>query len=293
MISFVHRKDIDLEKYNFCIQNAVQSRVYAYSWYLDCICDHWSVLVLDDYKAVMPLPWKKKFLLKYISQPFFCQQLGVFSQQEIDNTTVNLFLESIPKHFIKTDLQFHSGHVFPESTHVLKKVNYILTLNRSYESIYKTFTKGRKHAIKQGANYGLKTTDFLIDELIILAKKHYNFTSIKEEDYDRFKKLVRALLKEEKAILNGVRDAKEKLIGGAVFLINNDRITYLFAAISEEGRKQQVASFLLNEMIQKFADTDFTLDFEGSEIPGVASFYRSFNAVGETYYRIQKNKLPL
>ena len=79
MIYFVKRNQIDEEKYNNCIATSLQSRMYAYSWYLDIVADNWNVLVLDDYEAVMPLPFHKKFLISYISQPFFTQQLGVFS----------------------------------------------------------------------------------------------------------------------------------------------------------------------------------------------------------------------
>ena len=76
MIRFVNRNQIDVEKYNYCIEKAIQSRIYAYAWYLDIVADNWSVLVLDDYDAVMPLPWKIKYGIKYITQPFFTQQLG-------------------------------------------------------------------------------------------------------------------------------------------------------------------------------------------------------------------------
>ena len=59
MIQFVKRNQLDEDKYNACISTSLQSRVYAYSWYLDIVADNWSVLVLDDYQAVMPLPWKR------------------------------------------------------------------------------------------------------------------------------------------------------------------------------------------------------------------------------------------
>lgn len=71
MIQYVKRDAIDLTKYNNCVATAIQSRIYAYSWYLDVVAENWDVLVLNDYEAVVPLPFKVKFQLKYISQPFF------------------------------------------------------------------------------------------------------------------------------------------------------------------------------------------------------------------------------
>ena len=52
MIHYVKREDLEVEKYNNCIENSIQSRIYAFSWYLDIVADYWDVLVLDDYKAV-------------------------------------------------------------------------------------------------------------------------------------------------------------------------------------------------------------------------------------------------
>ena len=54
MITYVKRKDLDVVKYDACITNSAQGSVYAFSWYLDIVADNWGVLVLDDYKAVMP-----------------------------------------------------------------------------------------------------------------------------------------------------------------------------------------------------------------------------------------------
>ena len=53
MIQHIKRKDLDILKYDACIENSIQSRIYGFSWYLDIVADHWEVLVLDDYEAVM------------------------------------------------------------------------------------------------------------------------------------------------------------------------------------------------------------------------------------------------
>jgi len=71
MIHYVKREDLEVLKYDACIENALQSRVYAFSWYLDIVADNWDVLVLNNYEAVMPVPWKQKYFIKYVTQPFF------------------------------------------------------------------------------------------------------------------------------------------------------------------------------------------------------------------------------
>ena len=69
MIRKVSRKKLEVEKYDACIANSIQANVYGYSWYLDVVADNWDVLVLNDYEAVMPIPWRRKFFIKYVYTP--------------------------------------------------------------------------------------------------------------------------------------------------------------------------------------------------------------------------------
>ncbi|QMU66300.1 MAG: hypothetical protein GKR88_19765 [Flavobacteriaceae bacterium] len=282
MISFINRADLDEDKYNNCIANAVQSRIYAYSWYLDMVCDNWSVLVLNDYEVVMPIPHKKKLCINYISQPFFCQQLGIFTLREEEGIT-ETFISAIPKRFIKINLQLNSQNKVSKRFVQKNRTNYVLRLNATYEDLFRAFSKGRKHAIKQALRSELLISSFSIDELVLIARKYYHYKDFKSGNYDQFIKLTEVLIKKQKALLIGVRNEHRVLIGGAVFLIDNFRIIYLFSAVSPEGKQNQVAGFLLNTVIKKYANTDYILDFEGSEIRGIASFYRSFNAKEEKY----------
>ena len=101
MIHYVKREDLEVAKYNECIENSIQSRIYAYSWYLDIVADNWDVLVFKDYEAVLPIPWKKKYFIKYITQPYFCQQLGVFSKDRVSKDFEYGMLKKIPYKFLK------------------------------------------------------------------------------------------------------------------------------------------------------------------------------------------------
>ena len=46
MVQYIQQKNIDRIKYDACIQQAKNSRIFAYSWYLDIVADNWDVLVL-------------------------------------------------------------------------------------------------------------------------------------------------------------------------------------------------------------------------------------------------------
>ena len=45
--------------------------IYAYSFYLDTMAKHWDAFILNDYEAVMPLTWNKKYgITYYYTSPF-------------------------------------------------------------------------------------------------------------------------------------------------------------------------------------------------------------------------------
>ena len=81
-IKYLSREELDDVKYNNCIAESKQALLYGYTWYLDIVCDRWDVLVLGDYVAVMPVPWRKKHGIKYVYQPLWVLQLGIFSMKE-------------------------------------------------------------------------------------------------------------------------------------------------------------------------------------------------------------------
>jgi hypothetical protein len=87
-IRHLKHSEIDLQKWDSCVQNAANALVYAESWYLDIVSPHWEALVADDYEYVMPLPVKRKFGIPFLVQPPLSQQLGVFSLHIIDKSIV-------------------------------------------------------------------------------------------------------------------------------------------------------------------------------------------------------------
>ena len=275
MISFVKRAALDVEKYDSCIENSIQSRIYAFSWYLDIVADHWDVLVLNDYEAVMPLPWKQKFGLKYITQPYFCQQLGIFSVEKISKEIQLQFIKKIPLQFLKVALVLNSQNMLIGQP--IKK-NLFLQLNKNHELLRKKFSKGRKHAIKVAEKNQLMVAETSIQSLIDIQKELYQY----EFSEKKLIKLSKQVLQQNTGEVVGVfKD--EVLLGGAFFLFQKERIVYLFSAFTEKGRELQAASFLLNYMLKKNENSLLIFDFEGGNISNIATFYNSFGAEEETY----------
>ena len=77
-----------------------------------------------------------------------------------------------------------------------------------------------------------------------------------------------------------------------VFFITNSRIYYVLAGNDPSGRPIAASHQLINAVIEKYAGKALILDFEGSDIPGIAFFFEGFGAKSEQYYYLHNNNLP-
>ena len=292
MIRYLSRNELDIVKYDRCISNAQNLRIYAFSWFLDIVCDSWGVLVEDDYQSVMPLPKRKKYGIHYIYQPPWTQQLGVISRHSTNEIAVLQFIKKIPKKFKLIDVFFNSNNLM-SSQRIKTRDNFILSLDKTYESLRKKYSKGRKSSCKQAKQLNLEIIENYDHKKIIqLFKKNKGAKMNKNySDYQILNKLTEHALQLNRIKSIGVINRNDELIGGAFFLIDKYRITYFFSAINDEGREKQAMSFLIDHVIKSNAGSNYMLDFEGSMITDLASFFKSFGAHIEVYFHLKKYRI--
>lgn len=292
MIKFLLNTELDLVKYDRCIANAAISRVYANSWYLNCVTDKWGVLILNDYEAVMPLPIRRKYGINYVYLAPWVQQLGVFSLSKIDENLLLDFMKAIPRKFKLLDVYLNSGNKI-QHKNISQRINYILNLNLPYKDIHINFSKSRKWSIKQAKKYNLSIIEsFDLKPLIQLFQINKG-KEIGESlfDFPILIKLVNQLRSMDKVRVYHVINENKILIGGAVFVMDNNRITYLFSAVNMEGREKQAMSILIDFMIRKYSNSTYIFDFEGSMIKDIAYFFKSFGAEKEIYYHFNQKRI--
>jgi hypothetical protein len=95
-INHYHNKDIDLEKWDRCIHNAINPAVYPLSWYLHITSPDWEGLISDDYRTILPLPVTRKLGRQMVRQPDLTWQLGVYSTESLNPEIVDNILSHIP-----------------------------------------------------------------------------------------------------------------------------------------------------------------------------------------------------
>ena len=292
-ITYIHRRDIDTEKWNGIIADSPAETIYPYSWYLDAVADNWSALVADDYRFIMPVVWKKKAGIKYVYQPFHTQQLGVFSREYVDPDIIREMLGIIYRKFRFAGINFNAKNLVGEAHRfqVVDKSNYIMTLNRDYDKLYKSFSSNAKRNIKQGAEFGEVVEKHVPVEELVNLKKACDVIPRKEADYARMQKLLETLKDKEAGSVYAIRHGSE-VTAAAFFAFSRTRAIYLVSASGKTGKEHRSMFRIVDTFIREYAGSGRILDFEGSNIPSVARFFGGFGAQAEIYQGVSFSRLP-
>ena len=83
-----------------------------------------------------------------------------------------------------------------------------------------------------------------------------------------------------------------KLCAAVFLLFDRSRIIFHFAASDSKARESGAMFLMIDSFIKEHAGQTLTLDFEGSNDPNVARFYKSFGATECHYYKVTLNRLP-
>ena len=293
MINYIKRKDLDVTKYDACIENSIQSRIYAFSWYLDIVADHWDVLVLDDYNAVMPITWRKKIGIKYVYPPLWLLELGVFSLDESQD--IQPFLAILYSKFKFVELRLNTENKFLKSASLIPKQFQYLDLKIGYEAILKGYNRNRKRELVKANKYHLleNWTDNP-DKLITIFKENIaeRVKGISDKDYANLRNLMNFSLKNRVGELLTIYDTNDKLLAAAFFLKHKNKVTQLVCASDVSNRKSGVHTFFNDRAIFKYQSHFDIYNFGGSSMENIANYYVSFGSQTEEYQQIKYNNLP-
>lgn len=72
------------------------------------------------------------------------------------------------------------------------------------------------------------------------------------------------------------------------FAWDRQTMYYIAGGYNNSDKKGEAMSFLLWRGILLAKEKNLTFDFEGSMVPGIAEFFRSFGSEASTYYQVVK-----
>ncbi len=294
MIRYLQHKEIDLHKWDMCIDFALNALPYAYSWYLDIAAEKkWDAMVLDDYLAVFPLPFKNRVLFRQVYQPFFVQQLGLFYRSEKSERRLSEFADALPAYFRKVRLQLNTAnHLTGSGFKIAAKLTHHISLSDGYAAIRNNFNSNLVRNLKKANAQAFTITENISPARLIQFREEFLGKELKGKqnsaDAARLKRIMQTAIRLDKGFIAGVEDSDGELLAAVFFLKSNKHLIYLTAVSAEKGKEKHAMAFLIDQILQRFAGAGFIFDFEGSMIPGVARFYKSFGAAEVKFQVIEK-----
>jgi hypothetical protein len=262
------------------------------------MCPGWTAVIGEDYNWVMPFTSKRKFGISYLYQPPFTQQTGVFAKNKNVDIPWREIFSLAQKRYRFWEINFNYAtppEVFPAEFDITTATNFILPLQQSYARLYDRYHNDLKRNIKRSQKFRLvyrPSKDHLkaIDTYI----HHYGgrMSHVTADDYEHFKQVATFAATKNNLICREVVNQQNELLASVLLLHDGKRLYNMMNSTTAAGRKVEANHFLIDAVIREFAGSNLILDFEGSDLPGIKTFYQNFGATNQPYYMVKYNNLP-
>lgn len=296
MIRYLKNSEIDKQKWDKCIREAFNGNVYGWSWYLDIVHQNWEALIEDDYERVFPLTGNQRMGIHYLFQPFFAQQLGIYSRTILNPDIVNRFITSIPKHFRLIDIRLNTHNRLETNLlHVQTHLNHELDLIPEYNKIAKKYSTNTKRNLKKANDANLSIMRNIRPEEVVnifRSNRGRTISHWNDREYKRLIKLVYAGIYRSQARLYGAYTSDNELCAGAIFFKSHGKVIFLFSGTTRLGRENHALTFLIDQVVKELSGGPLVLDFEGSDNSNLARYYKGFGSKETNYPGVFINNLP-
>lgn len=265
--------------------NSPIENIFMYSWYLDSVSTKWGAIISDDYKTIFPVTYTVKLGVKQYHQAMFTRQFTIlgdgFSWSDVMRTLKGQFKL----------VQFRSNEFLEFGENREHRIFQSLELNEDYDENY---SKNAKRLIKKSKNnYTFKRIN-CIQELIKLVKDTvaHKIKEFTPENILKLQSLMENAVKYQKGETIAVFE-NDQIVGSGFFLKDKSRVTYLKGASTESAKKNGAMYGLMDFAFSHYRSDFDRFDFGGSNVESVASFYKKFGAINNSYYNYAINDLPL
>ncbi len=293
-ITYLTHKQIDKKAWNIRLRQ-LNAPIYAHAFWLDVVSPNWHALVAisaqnqNEYLAVMPLPVKYKFgCLKYLMQPRFTQQLGIFGTTQQLQATENEFMAQLKKQFLYIHLQgnINNDVLGQWQRHkpilkTIKRQTFCLNLNQNYQQLFQNCSKRHQRSLKKVINNShliIKQIDYK-QSIQLFSQTIGRQINLNPSYYDTLHQLFSNPIISNYLFHIGVFEtADQKPIAALSYLVFGQDIVYLLPSANEQGKEHLAGFLLINHLLETYANRNLILDFEGSDLPSLADFYKGFGS---------------
>ena len=275
-------KETPVLKRQFEQQVALTSELDFFNqiWVQDILHQNWCYLTDNESNIYVRLPYVKKFGLKAYLQPLFIRSLHVFSTAQ-SNEMVRV---------LRQKLFLHVNLTLPTSNDSHTGIFQKLTWKDGIDEIRSGYSDNVKRSLKKASTLQLKAISYQDFQTFFVAQKGENLGNLKKESWLRLAQLFAKAQAMDASFCVGAFD-QERLVASALFFKWKDQLYFMKGTLNDHGKKKGALVYLIDAVLEKYADECRVLDFIGSNQESIASFYRKFGAK-DYHYSIVKGRFP-
>ncbi|OFX22138.1 MAG: hypothetical protein A2041_04585 [Bacteroidetes bacterium GWA2_31_9b] len=295
-IKYLKNNDINFVRWDNCINTAFNGSIFAFSWYLNILCDDWHALVLGDYKYVMPIIHKPVFRKEFVYSPILGNRLGVFTNELLTEEIVHRFFESIPPEFSYLDFNLNKFNSFTNCSYEIKlKKNYEIDLITTYDFLKQKYSGSFQKKIQSAkANKitivnGLLPNDFVN---FITHKSSKSNPALNKKEIAQLRMIISFALRYNLGEIYGAYSANNNLCAAAFFIKSKRKIHLLSNAQNKNGQIFNANYLLIDRFIESHTEKNLTLNIDNIVSENRIDFLTGIGAIEYKVKNIKKNNLP-
>jgi len=312
LLSFLNNSEILSSEWDQFIMESPQGNIYHLHKYLTNLHPSWDAIIVKEgsaYIAIMPLCINTKVGIKFATQPFFAQYLGIlfgknnenkYKELEHKKKIINEIHNSIPQ-----ELKYINYNFAPEFDYELplkwlgwsqKTIyTYWLDIKNGYDVFLKNAASHVRREIKKFEQSNYRVLECNEPEIVLSILKLAKGDALKNIDEHFFQALINnSKYYYEKAMSSCfLAYDGEKAIAGIIYFFYKNKMIYYQGSTLSEYKNSGAMTAIIAESIKKYSDEYEFLDFDGSMIEPIERFFRGFGAFPMKYSNFTLNRLPL
>lgn len=261
---------------------------YALSDVLDAASPGWNALVDDDDGAIMPLPWRQRFGIRYVYQPFLLQQLGPFGAVASAERG-DAFLRALPGSYRLLDLGLSASVMASPQGGIRTspRTDQMLRLTADAVSLRANYSTNHKRSLRKALEAGVEVErGFDPGQVLafLVASEQFKRWGVDHRQQGTMERVFAVARAQGTARTYGAFQGG-RLVAVGFFVRWGGRVIFLKGVTSDAGREARAMHALIDAVIGDHAGSGEVFDLAGSNDPALARFYAGFGAEGHRYLR--------
>lgn len=295
-------------KEKYCTQPHLWSQlpVFCQPWWLDTVCKSWDLALVERQEAIIaifPYSVETKLGITLIRPA----PLTAFSGPLILDKTIiqreKLIAELIQQlpssgfHFFNTmpdvNLADYAGF---EDYAIKERVTYQIALRTTEAAMFENLEGKRRNDIRKAMKeLHVDNTALSAEEFSSWQDRMFSNKQVKNPySVALLEKVFQAARHQNASLSLKAIDNNGHCYGAAWFLYDKEVMYYMLSATHPEHRHRGAIGLLIwHAMVQANEMGLKIFDFEGSQDPGIASFFRKFGGQQKKYFSFEKTTAPL